>query len=274
VRIPLRQYRDCNDAGKSGEDFLQEAGPDPDVGVSAQEVQMRFQEEALQMLKPAGMSHSHAENHCPQAISHEPNGCSVTLKGKSRIGDLELREKEPESSAKTHESSKMPTNPRAHTEPLWRAAINDAQTYSDVVAEILTMQGYTVVRFVLSWKVHNCYKLAGCANAAVQHLHCYPYALRGCLRKIRGMKTEIQLFFAYMAFAAGDFKSVEAALSHNEMMHGLNKLAMRAWLKELGVDADTMAVHSFVHLPIGMCQEVWTLVSRRFLSKSQRPSNF
>jgi hypothetical protein len=83
------------------------------------------------------------------------------------------------------------------------------------------------------------------------------------------MKTEIQMLFAYMAFAAGDFKSVEAALSHFDMMHGQTKLAMRAWLKGLGVDADTMAVHSSVHLPIGTCQEVWTLVSERFSSKSK-----
>jgi hypothetical protein len=46
-----------------------------------------------------------------------------------------------------------------------------------------------------------------------------------------------------MAFAAGDFRSVEAALSHVDMMHGQNKLAMRAWLKGFGVDADTVAVH-------------------------------
>jgi hypothetical protein len=52
---------DCNDAGKSEENFLQEAGPDPDVGVSAQEVQMRFQEEALQNADLH--QHQHARSH-------------------------------------------------------------------------------------------------------------------------------------------------------------------------------------------------------------------
>ena len=94
-------------------------------------------------------------------------------------------------------------------DPLWRAAITDAQAYSDEVAAVLAAQGFTVFRLVLSTKVHNCYKLAGCANAAVQYLHYHPCALRGCLEKIRGMQTEIQLFFAHMAFAAGDFGSVE-----------------------------------------------------------------
>jgi hypothetical protein len=46
-------------------------------------------------------------------------------------------------------------------------AVEAAQAYSDSVAFACEADGYKVVRLVLSPKVHNCYRLAGCANANV-----------------------------------------------------------------------------------------------------------
>ncbi len=116
---------------------------------------------------------------------------------------------------------------------------------------------------MLSPKVHNCYRLAGCANANVPYLPCHPsgHSDRGCTEKIRGVvDTEVQLLYARYAVLDGVYDSLEQALETFKSKQGLNKLAMQTWLTEININVEKLAIHSFVHLPLELAQRVWKLV--------------
>jgi hypothetical protein len=139
-------------------------------------------------------------------------------------------------------------------------AVEAAQEYSDSVAFACEAAGYKVVRLVLSPKVHDCYRVAGCANANVPYLPCHPSRHRGCTEKIRGIVAEVQLLYTRYAVLDEVYESLEQALETFKTKQGLNKLAMQAWLTEIDINGEKLAIHSFVHLPLELAQRVWMLV--------------
>ena len=82
----------------------------------------------------------------------------------------------------------------------------------------------------------------------------------GCKVKFAGIVAEIELFFVNKAVGDGRYDTVRAALGAFNADKGLNKLEMQRWLQEIGIDAATLSINSFVNLPLELAKSVWNLV--------------
>jgi len=149
-------------------------------------------------------------------------------------------------------------------DPLFPPVPRASQAYSDLVVEACEKAGYTVHRYVLSAKVHECYELTGCANKDVLFSPVHPSGIMGEPAKFQAFKGQSEILWATIAISEGRCANMEEALNLFQERLGWNKLEMQTWLKSIGIDWTKLAIKCFVHLPLELAQGVWDRVVDRY----------
>ncbi len=116
---------------------------------------------------------------------------------------------------------------------------------------------------MLSQKVHDCYKLAGCKNANVPYMSIHRSGTRGNSSKIQSNVADIQHFYASRAVEDSMYSKLTTALDSLKFSAAQNKSTMMQWLHSLDIDCDKIPVSSFVHMEHAQSVKIWQMLSER-----------